>query len=69
MTKRIWMVCALVVLAAFGTGCKPSQSRAADSRVKEESIGLTIEVLNYTDIPLGTVYVNGVWAGNMGVVA
>lgn len=65
MMKRIWMVCVLVVLAALGTGCKPSQSRAADSRVKDEPIGLTIEVLNYTDIPLGTVYVNGVWAGNM----
>ncbi|MHC6054768.1 DUF3304 domain-containing protein [Ralstonia solanacearum] len=64
MTKRIWMVCVLVVLAALGTGCKPSQSQAAKADAEEE-LGLKVQVLNYTDIPLGVVYVNGVWVGNM----
>ncbi|MEF3061235.1 DUF3304 domain-containing protein [Ralstonia solanacearum] len=64
MMKRIWMVCVLVVLAALGTGCKPSQSQAAKADAEDE-LGLSVRVLNYTDIPLGVVYVNGVWAGNM----
>ncbi len=64
MTKRIWMACVLVVLAALGSGCKPSQSQAAKADAEEE-LGLKVQVLNYTDIPLGVVYVNGVWAGNM----
>ncbi|MGH1510830.1 DUF3304 domain-containing protein [Ralstonia solanacearum] len=64
MTKRIWMVCVLVVFAALGTGCKPSQSQAGKADAEEE-LGLTVQVLNYTDIPFGVVYVNGVWAGAM----
>ncbi|MDB0508090.1 DUF3304 domain-containing protein [Ralstonia solanacearum] len=63
MTKRIWMVCVLVVLAALGTGCKPSQSQAAKADAEDE-LGLSVRVLNYTDIPLGVVYVNGIWVGN-----
>ncbi|WP_231409938.1 DUF3304 domain-containing protein [Ralstonia solanacearum] len=64
MMKRIWMVCVLVVLAALGTGCKPSQSQAAKADAEDE-LGLKVQVLNYTDIPLGVVYVNGVWVGAM----
>ncbi|CBJ39801.1 exported protein of unknown function (plasmid) [Ralstonia solanacearum CMR15] len=65
IANRIGMACVLVLFAVLGTGCKPSQSQAADGGSKDEPIGLTIEVLNYTDIPIGIVYVNGVWAGNM----
>ncbi|WP_456282624.1 DUF3304 domain-containing protein [Cupriavidus sp. JZ107] len=33
---------------------------------KDEGWGLKLSILNYTDMPLGVVYVNGVWAGAMG---
>ncbi len=33
---------------------------------EDEGWGLKLSILNYTDMPLGVVYVNGVWAGGMG---
>ncbi|SOZ34153.1 DUF3304 domain-containing protein [Cupriavidus neocaledonicus] len=33
--------------------------------VDEDSLGGQIGVINYTDVPIGVVYVNGQWAGSM----
>ncbi|WP_369951885.1 DUF3304 domain-containing protein [Ralstonia syzygii] len=54
----------LALCTVLCAGCKPSQSQSVKADAGEE-LGLQIRVLNYTDIPLGVVYVNGVWAGNM----
>ncbi len=64
MKKRTWIAIALALCAVLCTGCKPSQSQTAKAGA-EEDLGLKVQVLNYTDIPLGVVYVNGVWAGAM----
>lgn len=32
---------------------------------EDEGWGLKLSILNYTDMPIGVVYVNGVWAGGM----
>lgn len=55
---------ALALCALLCAGCKPSQSQTAKAD-EDDELGLTVQVLNYTDIPFGVVYVNGVWAGNM----
>ncbi|WP_083492696.1 DUF3304 domain-containing protein [Cupriavidus sp. HPC(L)] len=50
-----------VLIAVFVlSGCK----RHAEE--EDEGWGLKLSILNYTDMPLGVVYVNGVWAGGMG---
>ncbi|WP_174902066.1 DUF3304 domain-containing protein [Burkholderia pseudomultivorans] len=67
-----------VFLAAFvaGAGC----SRATDQAVtqtgttaeeiarpgdEDAGIGLKLNALNYTDVPIGTFYVDGTWGGNV----
>ncbi len=43
-----------------------SKAEAPKAAVEEDdSLGGSIGVLNYTDIPIGVVYVNGQWAGSM----
>ncbi|AXV94645.1 DUF3304 domain-containing protein [Ralstonia nicotianae] len=66
MKKHSWVAIALAFCVLVCAGCKPSQSPSqAAKTAEEEDLGLKVQVLNYTDIPLGVVYVNGVWAGNM----
>ena len=62
MNKRTWAAMVLALCAPLCAGCKPSQFKPAQPAANED-LGLQIRALNYTDIPLGVVYVNGVWHG------
>ncbi|SPA33534.1 Hypothethical protein [Cupriavidus taiwanensis] len=57
----------VVILAAalFGmVGC--GKAEAPQAAVEEDdTLGGQIGVLNYTDVPIGVVYVDGQWAGGM----
>ncbi|EKU24410.1 DUF3304 domain-containing protein [Xanthomonas graminis] len=61
--KRALSICGLMLmLAGCGTGNSSAQSSAqAEER---DTIGLSLYGLNYTDVPIGIFYVNGVWGGN-----
>lgn len=56
-TRRLALALLLVLLPMIG--CTPAAPA-------EDDLGLSISVLNYTDDPFGVVYVDDVWAGNMG---
>ncbi|MDD1965956.1 DUF3304 domain-containing protein [Pseudomonas putida] len=57
--RMIWWLTAttLVITVLTLTFYKPEP--------KDEGLGLGISILNYADQPLGVVYVNDIWAGNM----
>lgn len=50
-----WLLLALLLLP---TGCQPAEPP------EEETIGLSLFGLNYTDVPVGVFYVNGSWGGS-----
>ncbi|SPD60808.1 DUF3304 domain-containing protein [Cupriavidus neocaledonicus] len=57
----------VVILAAalFGmAGCGKAEAPQAAAE-EDDTLGGQIGVLNYTDVPIGVVYVDGQWAGGM----
>jgi hypothetical protein len=64
MTKQrlgriIWWLTAGTLLIAVLTAAFYKPTR------KDEGIGLIISILNYSDDPIGLVYVNDIWAGGI----
>ncbi len=45
--------------------CSKAEAPKAAAVEEDDTLGGAIGVLNYTDIPIGVVYVNGQWAGSM----
>jgi len=64
-TKTIKRLCAVVLAGALLGLTACSKAEAPKANVEDETLGGAIGVLNYTDIPIGSVYVNGEWAGGM----
>jgi len=60
--KRALAVCCLMLVLA---GCRAGDapSRASAEAEDNETIGLSLYGLNYTDVPIGIFYVNGTWGG------
>ncbi|HDR9481229.1 TPA: DUF3304 domain-containing protein [Burkholderia aenigmatica] len=74
MNVRTGSVIAVVRLAVFlaacvtGAGCSRATDHAdpqAATAADEAGIGLKLNALNYTDVPIGTFYVDGTWGGNV----
>ncbi|SCB21703.1 DUF3304 domain-containing protein [Cupriavidus alkaliphilus] len=66
MTTRMIRGLFVVLLAAtlFGmAACGKAESPSA--AIEDDTLGGQIGVLNFTDVPIGVVYVNGQWAGGM----
>lgn len=63
--KTIKRLCAVVLAGALLGLTACSKAEAPKASVEDETLGGAIGVLNYTDIPIGSVYVNGEWAGGM----
>ncbi|RBK57276.1 DUF3304 domain-containing protein [Xanthomonas oryzae] len=61
--KRALSICGLMLMLA---GCGAGNSSAPSSAQAQETdtVGLSLFGLNYTDVPIGIFYVNGVWGGN-----
>ncbi|WP_253281395.1 DUF3304 domain-containing protein [Cupriavidus sp. HPC(L)] len=59
-TIMIKVLCSILIAVFMLAAC---DRQAAE---EDEGWGLKLSILNYTDMPLGVVYVNGVWAGGMG---
>ncbi|QBG99165.1 DUF3304 domain-containing protein [Xanthomonas oryzae] len=61
--RRLLAICGLMLMLA---GCGAGNSSAPSSAQAQETdtIGLSLFGLNYTDVPIGIFYVNGVWGGN-----
>lgn len=57
---------AVLLAGALTTGC---DAKDATRSVAKEEIGLAVEGLNYSGIPVGVFYVNDQWAGNVGTYA
>jgi hypothetical protein len=53
------MLATLALAALWLAGCKPAPPP------EPETIGLEIFGLNYTDMPIGEFYINGIWGGNV----
>ncbi|KJJ97304.1 hypothetical protein UB44_16775 [Burkholderiaceae bacterium 26] len=63
--KTIKRLCAVVLAGALLGLTACSKAEAPKANVEDETLGGAIGVINYTDIPIGAVYVNGQWAGGM----
>ncbi|WP_413705544.1 DUF3304 domain-containing protein [Ralstonia sp. Ralssp110] len=65
--KTIKRLCAVVLAGALLglTACSKAEAPKAAAVEEDDSLGGSIGVINYTDIPIGAVYVNGQWAGGM----
>ncbi|NKF95691.1 hypothetical protein GO290_02788 [Ralstonia solanacearum] len=65
--KTLKRVCAVVLAGALLglAACSKAEAPKAAAVEEDEMLGGAIGVLNYTDIPIGSVYVNGEWAGGM----
>ncbi|SPA02840.1 conserved exported hypothetical protein [Cupriavidus taiwanensis] len=66
MTTRVIRGLFVVLVAAtlFGmAACGKAEPQPV--AVEDDTLGGQIGVLNYTDVPIGVVYVNGQWAGGM----
>ncbi|AMR80600.1 DUF3304 domain-containing protein [Cupriavidus nantongensis] len=66
MATRMIRASFVVMLAAalLGmAGC--GKAEAPQAAVEDDTLGGQIGVLNYTDVPIGVVYVDGQWAGGM----
>ncbi|AEQ95506.1 lipoprotein, putative [Xanthomonas oryzae pv. oryzicola BLS256] len=61
--KRALSICGVLLMLA---GCGAGNSSAPSSAQAQETdtVGLSLFGLNYTDVPIGIFYVNGVWGGN-----
>ncbi|AMR80602.1 DUF3304 domain-containing protein [Cupriavidus nantongensis] len=67
MATRMIRASFVVILAAalFGmVGCGKAEAPQA-AAIDDDTLGGQIGVLNYTDVPIGVVYVDGQWAGGM----
>lgn len=58
---------AMLLLGASIAGCDAKE--AVQPVAEENEIGLQVEGLNYSGIPVGVFYVNDQWAGNVGTFA
>lgn len=59
-------ICTVVLAGALFSLAGCSKAEAPKAAVEQDdSLGGSIGVLNYTDIPIGVVYVNGQWGGSM----
>ncbi|MCP1175656.1 DUF3304 domain-containing protein [Ralstonia chuxiongensis] len=65
--KTMKRLCAVVIAGALLglAACSKAEAPKAAAVEDDETLGGAIGVLNYTDIPIGAVYVNGEWAGGM----
>ncbi|OWB17987.1 DUF3304 domain-containing protein [Xanthomonas oryzae] len=61
--SRLLAICGVLLMLA---GCGAGNSSAPSSAQAQETdtVGLSLFGLNYTDVPIGIFYVNGVWGGN-----
>jgi hypothetical protein len=57
----------LLLVGASIAGCEAKE--AAQPATEENEIGLQVEGLNYSGVPIGVFYVNDQWAGNVGMYA
>ncbi|AIP79562.1 hypothetical protein JE55_3045 [Burkholderia pseudomallei] len=66
------VVCLMVFLAS--TGCSRAIDHSSENAIAgnesvaqsgDDIMSLKLDALNYTDIPVGTFYVDGVWGGNV----
>jgi Protein of unknown function (DUF3304) len=64
----------LLAASTIGMGCSratdeeaspPVAATAAQPGNTDAEIGLKLSALNYTDVPIGTFYVDGAWGGNV----
>ncbi|SOZ68991.1 conserved exported hypothetical protein [Cupriavidus taiwanensis] len=56
----------VVLLAAMLFGIAAcGKAEPPPAAIEDDTLGGQIGVLNYTDVPIGVVYVNGQWAGGM----
>ncbi|SBV53167.1 hypothetical protein XBLMG947_3977 [Xanthomonas bromi] len=62
LKRALAICCLMLVLAGCGAGNSSAQSSAQAE--ESETVGLSLYGLNYTDVPIGIFYVNGVWGGN-----
>ncbi len=58
---------AVLLVCTSAVGC--DVKKAAQPVVENEAIGLTVEGLNYSGVPIGVFYVNDQWAGNVSTYA
>jgi hypothetical protein len=58
---------AILLAGALTAGCDARD--ATRSVAEDEGIGLAVEGLNYSGIPIGAFYVNNQWAGNVSMYA
>ncbi|ATA57282.1 hypothetical protein CKY39_31690 [Variovorax boronicumulans] len=58
---------AIVLVGTLTTGCDAKE--ATPPAAEENEIGLQVEGLNYSGVPIGVFYVNDQWAGNVGMYA
>ncbi|MDK3021621.1 DUF3304 domain-containing protein [Cupriavidus taiwanensis] len=63
--KRARAVLVVVAMALAIAGCGKAEAPEPVGIEEDDSLGGLIGVLNYTDVPIGVVYVNGEWAGGM----
>ncbi len=64
-TMRGLVAPALAGLLLSLAACSKAEAPKAVAVEKDDTLGGYTGVLNYTDIPIGVVYVNGQWAGGM----
>ncbi|AXV78732.1 MULTISPECIES: DUF3304 domain-containing protein [Ralstonia solanacearum species complex] len=64
-TMKGLVAAALAGLLMGLAACSKAEAPKAAAVEEDDSLGGSIGVLNYTDIPIGVVYVNGQWAGGM----
>ncbi|QNK67112.1 DUF3304 domain-containing protein [Variovorax sp. PAMC26660] len=57
----------MLLIGALVAACHAKE--AAQPVAEEKEIGLQVEGLNYSGIPIGVFYVNDQWAGNVGTFA
>jgi len=63
-----FVLMAILCVGALTAGCDV-KNKPSPAEVARESIGLQVEGLNYSNIPIGVFYVNDQWAGNVGTYA
>ncbi|WP_232346541.1 DUF3304 domain-containing protein [Cupriavidus taiwanensis] len=64
MIRCLFLV--LLSIALLGiAACGKTEAPKVAVEEEDDTLGGQIGVLNYTDIPIGVVYVNGQWAGGM----
>ncbi|MFD1559961.1 DUF3304 domain-containing protein [Paraburkholderia silviterrae] len=64
--KSAWRLVVFLALLLGVVACSRGTASSTDQEEKQaadDTLGLKLNALNYTDVPIGTFYVNGTWGG------